>query len=501
MPDFLTRRNNTWHFVRRVPNEFARLDRRGVIKHSTRIKIANDRAGRRAARVAERFNEQLELFWKGLSDGKPQEELTSYEMARRRARALGFDYVENEQLLQQKPEARLERLEALATKGLANDGSARAALLGTRKRPAFMLSKLFEQYEAATKDEVKDLSPDQLRIWRNGRIRAVERFVEVVGNKPVNEVTEDDAIDYCEWWRDRVVDDEVEAKTANKDIGQLSRMLKEMNVRRRLNLPDIFKGLRLKGETERSRAPYDTDFIQDRLLAGDALAGLNEDARLVLYVVADTGMRPSEVVNLQKDAILLGASIPYVKVLPDGRRLKTDDSRTGDPFGGGCPCGDEAASTRLPALSRQILKSVRRVEQVSAGKRAAAHKGTHGLFLAAQLQGPACRRRSAGQPDRQPDGPQDLQAQIRQRPIAGTEAQISSADRFQAAGPGVRQQARAGARLGVFHLLQFRKLGLEFLVHRHMHVAVKLDEIGKQNQSAFNALNHRKLVLLVVSAW
>jgi hypothetical protein len=57
MPDFLTRRNGTWHFVRRVPIEFAELDRRRVIKHSTRVKIASDRAGRRAALVADKFNE------------------------------------------------------------------------------------------------------------------------------------------------------------------------------------------------------------------------------------------------------------------------------------------------------------------------------------------------------------------------------------------------------------------------------------------------------------
>jgi integrase len=334
MPDFLTRRHHTWHFVRRVPTEFATLDPRGVIKHSTRIKIADDRAGRRAARVAEELNEQLEVFWKGLSDGKPVGQLNSYESARRRARALGFDYVENEQLLRQRPEARLERLEALVAKGLANDAGARAALLGTKKRPAFMVSKLFDEYETATKDEVKDFSPDQLRIWRNGRVRAVERFVEVIGDKPINQVTPDDAIDYCEWWRRRIVEDEVEAKTANKDIGQLSRMLKEMNIRRRLNLPDIFKGLRLKGETERSRVPYETEFIQNRLLAKDVLSGLNEDARLVLYVVADTGLRPSEIVNLRKHAIVLGAPIPYVKILPDGRRLKTDDSEREIPLVG-----------------------------------------------------------------------------------------------------------------------------------------------------------------------
>jgi hypothetical protein len=33
--DFLTRRNGTWHFVRRVPVEFAQYDHRGVVKHST----------------------------------------------------------------------------------------------------------------------------------------------------------------------------------------------------------------------------------------------------------------------------------------------------------------------------------------------------------------------------------------------------------------------------------------------------------------------------------
>jgi hypothetical protein len=204
MPDFLTRRNGTWHFVRRVPMEFAELDVRGVVKHSTRVKIANDRSGRRAARVAEKFNEQLEVFWKGLSDGRPQASLSSYDLARRRARALGFEYIENDQLVRQPSEARLERLEALVTKGLTSDAGARAALLGTEKRRPFKLSKLFEEYEAATKGEVKDLSPDQLRIWRNGRIRAVERFVEVAGDKLINEITSDDAIDYCEWWRERV---------------------------------------------------------------------------------------------------------------------------------------------------------------------------------------------------------------------------------------------------------------------------------------------------------
>jgi len=180
---------------------------------------------------------------------------------------------------------------------------------------------------------VKDLSPDQLRIWRNGRIRAVARFVKVVGDKPVADLTHADAIEYSEWWRARVVDDKVEAKTANKDIGQLGRMLKDMSIRRRLNLPDIFKGLHLRGETDKSRLPYEPTFIKSRFLAG-ALDGLNEEARFVLYVMIETGLRLSEIVNLQENTIILDAAIPHVRVMPDGRRLKTDDSEREIPLTG-----------------------------------------------------------------------------------------------------------------------------------------------------------------------
>ena len=63
MPDFLTRRHGTWHFVRRVP--FLPVDRRRIIKHPTKIRIVDDRSGRRASRVAEK-----PLFdWAGKTQG------------------------------------------------------------------------------------------------------------------------------------------------------------------------------------------------------------------------------------------------------------------------------------------------------------------------------------------------------------------------------------------------------------------------------------------------
>jgi len=234
----------------------------------------------------------------------------------------------------QPPEVRLGRLEALVARGVANDAGARAALLGTEKRPVPRVSKVFEEYEVLTKDEIKELSPNQLRVWRNSRMRAVENLASVVTDKPVNELTVDDGINYTEWWRERVLNENMAVKSANKDIGQLSRMLKDLSIRRRLNIPEIFRGLRLRGQTERSRMPFEPEFIQEKLLADGALDDLNEDARYVIYVVSETGMRPSEVVNLQEDAIRLDAKIPYVKIQPDGRKLKTEDSEREIPLVG-----------------------------------------------------------------------------------------------------------------------------------------------------------------------
>jgi hypothetical protein len=39
MPDFLTRLNGTWRFVRRVPAEFSEIDKRGIVRRSTKVRI------------------------------------------------------------------------------------------------------------------------------------------------------------------------------------------------------------------------------------------------------------------------------------------------------------------------------------------------------------------------------------------------------------------------------------------------------------------------------
>jgi len=173
MPDFLTRRNGTWQFVRRVPVEFAAFDRRGVIRHSTKVRVASDRTGRRAARVADRLNAALEAYWHQLAGDRSDDTARGYDDARRRAQSLGFDYSDSAEIVSLPILKSLERLETLFLRNLENDSGARAALLGTQPRPSFQLSKLFEEYEAATQNERKNFSRNQSRVWRGSRMRVV----------------------------------------------------------------------------------------------------------------------------------------------------------------------------------------------------------------------------------------------------------------------------------------------------------------------------------------
>lgn len=69
-------------------------------------------------------------------------------------------------------------------------------------------------------------SPDQLRRWRNPRIKAIKNLVDVIGDKALAEISNDDMLDFRTWWLDRIEAGEVQPGTANKDLIHLGDVLK-----------------------------------------------------------------------------------------------------------------------------------------------------------------------------------------------------------------------------------------------------------------------------------
>ncbi|MER8978046.1 integrase [Mesorhizobium sp. M0239] len=328
------KRDGTWYLVRRVPKEFAELDRRVLVRISTDIPIVNDPRGIRAKEVVQRLHVELDAYWGGLRDGQSGEARLRFEAAQQRAKALRLVYQTNAELAEGARDDIVDRIRLLLDRNVIEDEREVAAALGGEERPAIRLTGLVAEFEKIEAQSLNAMSPNQLRKWRNPKKRAVGNLIEVVGDMNIAALTRSHAIQFREWWQKRIRVESLDIGTANKDIGHVSKMLTTVDMAHQLNLPPVFKKLRLSGQVAVQRAAFEAAFVQDKILADRALAELNEEARHLVLLIADTGMRLSEAANLLPHRILLDHAVPHVQVRPDGRVLKTDHSLRDIPLVG-----------------------------------------------------------------------------------------------------------------------------------------------------------------------
>jgi integrase len=158
----------------------------------------------------------------------------------------------------------------------------------------------------------------------------------VIGDKPLADLARGDILRYRQYWMDRVADGSAVAGTVNKnmqyvrDILQLVCTAQEIEI----GVDALFARTRLK-ELDNSRPPFEARFVQETLLSGNALSGLNTEARLLIFAMADTGARESELIGLQPEDILLEGNIPHIWIRArDDHALKTLHSERKIPLVG-----------------------------------------------------------------------------------------------------------------------------------------------------------------------
>ena len=155
------------------------------------------------------------------------------------------------------------------------------------------------------------------------------------------------------YWQDRVVAGEVEIGTANKSIGHIAAMFRAINESKQLNLPPIFDRIRISGGKDGQRLAFAPAFVQNRIMAQGALDGLNPEARRVIYLIVETGVRLSEASNLSRETIRLDAAVPHICVAPNGSHIETDQSERKIPLVRRRVDGHARAAGRLSEIPRQ----------------------------------------------------------------------------------------------------------------------------------------------------
>ena len=275
--------------------------------------------------------EFLESYWHSGGENKVEAFASALEFLRRS----GFKYRSKEELVQSDDLQDLINRVDVAYR--SNNPQTTAAVLGDVRMPRLPLSKLGEEYIQFEQANLMGHSEEQLRIWRNARIRAFNNFISVVGDKDIDELTRDDLLAFRQYWADKIAGG-MSANTANKEISYLRKalMTAQDNHDLSVDIATLFARMAIKDMSPSTRCPFETSFIVDVLLNRQSLDMSNE-CQLLLYAMADTGARISELVGLSaKDGdICLNTKVPHIKIRPNGiRSLKTPHSEREIPLVG-----------------------------------------------------------------------------------------------------------------------------------------------------------------------
>lgn len=346
---------------KRVPARYAPIEPRKFVW----LALHTDSRAHAERKAVTVWAEMIEA-WESKLAGDSQDAAQRFEAARNLAAMRGFRFLPAERVAQVPLHELRDRMAAVPVrKGEQPDMIEAQAVLGGAQEPALTITGALDAYWSPAREKTLGKSEDQLRRWRNPRLKAVRNLVGVVGDKPLSEISADDMLDFRAWWLDRIEAGEVSAGSANKDLIHLGDVLKTVVRMKRLGLVLPLDGLAFKEGEAGQRPPFSPAWIKDQLLAPGALDGLNSEARGILLAMVNTGARPSEIANLTRDRIVLDAAVPHVSIEAEGRQLKSAYARRVIPL-----CGVSLAAMQAnpdgfpryrdkPGLSATVNKFLR----------------------------------------------------------------------------------------------------------------------------------------------
>ena len=344
----LENRKGRWYYQRRVPKRFKAFDDRGVIKTALKtdsIEVARFRRDALEAADDDYWNSLLYL-----EDGEVARDAGQrlrdtlerrYRAASSRALARGFVYAPIEHLVDKADLGELiDRINVVKPMGKAGPSRAEQieaeAMLGTVQSPPVTVSAAFHIYcTDIAADELVGKSPTQIEAWRKTKKRGIQYFINVVGDKPIREITRQDALQYYNWWKDRVIPINgqsrkklLSTKTANRDLGNMRKLcgeyFKHIGEEDRQN---PFRNLSFKDKLANTVPPFEDQWVREKILVPGLFKGVPGDAEYLIYALIETGCRPSEIANLLEDDIHLDVNVPYISIRPrENRQIKTASS-------------------------------------------------------------------------------------------------------------------------------------------------------------------------------
>lgn len=318
-----------YYLVRHVPVDYRSVEPRKEIW----IPLKTD-SEELARQKAERVWTNTVAGWEAKKAGDTTDAERAFEAAQNLAKARGFRWLTAGAVATLPREELLDRVEMVSKRNGMPDAQEAAALLGGAKEPAITVKRALELYWEFAAEKTRGMSEDQIRRWKNPRIKAIGNFATVAGNKVLAEITRDDMLKFHSWWSKRLTSEGLTPNSANKDIGYVESTLRTVVEKKQLGFTLPLGKLTFKEDDEKTRPPFSEKWIKGKLLAPGALDGLNAEARAVIYAMVNTGARPSEIVGLLPHHIKLDAKVPNIEIKAEGKKTKNRQSRRVIPLVG-----------------------------------------------------------------------------------------------------------------------------------------------------------------------
>lgn len=342
-----------------MPEFFRDLDRRDYVRVSLGTKCP-----RTAWRNAAVVDQEVQAYWHELAATNQPHHDKKFRQTIRTLRKMNFTY---------KPMAVLvdAPIDEVVARAIAAENATQKqveALLGAKPEPELPLSKILAMYWDLSKEQIINKTPDQLRKWRNSKIRVVASFIAVVGDKEFKKLNRSDITSFRDWWLDRIKNENKSTATANRELFTLKGILDTINrqINAGLNTAELFIKIKLSTRYRGKRLSLSSDQIRT-ILHSPKLDGLNKEAKWFLYAMADTGARSSEILGLLPEDIHLDVPIPYIAITDRKERsLKTPHSERIIPLVGyaldafkACPKGFPHYRDKPDNLSSAVNKFLR----------------------------------------------------------------------------------------------------------------------------------------------
>jgi integrase len=337
-----------WYLRRRVPKDYQLVEPKPCVWLSTGIRISDDPRGVSARKRVLELDITLQAFWRDKHAGKNPKDPRQVLRAAERAKELGMDLLPKTEIRAMSFQAMFERLVAATGDAdfseafaLDPDKARRDTIIGLGTHQAvreetppadplkgLMVSKMVEEFERINATAIARKSPNQLKRWRKHRQAMVDVFIALNGGEdfPVITISKEHTHTFRDHWQKRVVAGEIKITSANRQMRRIAGLYKSIHAFYDLDSKNPFSRIRIPGGRDGKRLAYAPSFVQSRFLADGMFDDINAEARRIIFLIVETGIRISEACALNRDTIHLNGPIPYIEVSDESQETKTADS-------------------------------------------------------------------------------------------------------------------------------------------------------------------------------